>query len=425
MRAPVFAFLAAIVAAAFAPQSTAAQTPVTSSPAPAGALKVFLACDSCDRPSLRTVLGFVDFVDLAVADVEVTLHSSAEGTDQRWTLVVGGRGTTAGQKRTITYLIPQTASAEDARATLARFLKLGLAEYTLATPLGPQFDVAFERPVSESGASPIKKDQKDRWNYWVYRVGAESYGDGEQSAFSSSYYLNASASRTTENWKMRIGASRSLNKRSFTIADNLTIKSRLTDWSVDSLLVKSLSPHWSAALQSSVIGSTFSNSKLVGQFTPGVEYDIFPYGESSRRSLTIQYTIGGAHYDYETETIFAKLSETISTHAVNTSLGLRQPWGQAGGSFVVSQHLRAPERTRISFNGSFSIRLVKSLTLNSSGSYSRIRDLFTLEKGDASDEEVLLRQRQLATGFRYSFSVGFGYSFGALSNATVNPRFGG
>ena len=44
---------------------------------------------------------------------------------------------------------------------------------------------------------------------------------------------------------------------------------------------------------------------------------------------------------------------------------------------------------------------------------------------DATDEEVFLRQRQLATGFRYSFSVGLGYSFGALSNATVNPRFGG
>ena len=48
---------------------------------------------------------------------------------------------------------------------------------------------------------------------------------------------------------------------------------------------------------------------------------------------------------------------------------------------------------------------------------------FTLEKGEATEEEVLLRQRQLATGHRYSVSVGFSFSFGSLSNATVNPRF--
>ena len=71
------------------------------------------------------------------------------------------------------------------------------------------------------------------------------------------------------------------------------------------------------------------------------------------------------------------------------------------------------------------IRVLKSLTLNTSGSYTRIRDQFTLEKGDATDEEVLLRQRQLATGYRYSFSIGFSYAFGALSNSSVNPRFGG
>ena len=62
-------------------------------------------------------------------------------------------------------------------------------------------------------------------------------------------------------------------------------------------------------------------------------------------------------------------------------------------------------------------------TVNGSGSYDRIRDQFTLEKGVASEEEVLLRQRQLATGHRYRFSIGFAFSFGALSNAIVNPRF--
>jgi hypothetical protein len=70
-----------------------------------------------------------------------------------------------------------------------------------------------------------------------------------------------------------------------------------------------------------------------------------------------------------------------------------------------------------------SVRLTRNVSVNGSGTYSRIRDQFTLEKGEATEEEVLLRQRQLATGHRYSVSAGVSFSFGSLSNATVNPRF--
>ncbi|UCE42062.1 MAG: hypothetical protein JSV17_03545 [Candidatus Aminicenantes bacterium] len=39
-------------------------------------------------------------------------------------------------------------------------------------------------------------------------------------------------------------------------------------------------------------------------------------------------------------------------------------------------------------------------------------------------EEVLLRQKQLATGYTYSMSVGLSYTFGSLKSKVVNPRFG-
>jgi hypothetical protein len=37
---------------------------------------------------------------------------------------------------------------------------------------------------------------------------------------------------------------------------------------------------------------------------------------------------------------------------------------------------------------------------------------------------VLLRLRELQSGFEVSFSVGLSYSFGSLFNNVVNPRFG-
>ncbi len=44
---------------------------------------------------------------------------------------------------------------------------------------------------------------------------------------------------------------------------------------------------------------------------------------------------------------------------------------------------------------------------------------------DATDEEIVVRQRQLATSFRYYTSFGISYRFGAIFNNVVNPRFGG
>jgi hypothetical protein len=383
-------------------------------------LRVALHCPDCDTAFLKSSIVFVDFVaDEAAAEVDVTVSPPA-GTGTDWRLSFAGRARFAGRNRTVSFAASGPAATEETRRELVRYLKLGLAEYAFETGAGPQLDVTFKRPP---GANATPTAQRDPWNYWIFRLGVDSYGNGEQSTVSRSFYFNASARRTTDNWKIRIGGYRSLDKNSFDLGDGETVKSRLSSWGTDTLVVKSLTGHWSMGMTASVSGSSYSNEERVGQLAAGPEYDIFPYAESTKRSLTIQYTVGPAFYNYEAETIFGKLTEQIVKHTLITSLGLSQPWGEAGGTFVFTQQLTATDRTRLSVSGGLSVRLAKGLTVNGSGSYDRIRDQFTLEKGVASEEEVLLRQRQLATGHRYRFSVGFAFSFGALSNAIVNPRF--
>ena len=387
--------------------------------APPEALRVALHCPDCDPALLKSNIAFAEFVtDAATADVDVTVSAPAEPA-REWRLAFAGRGRFAGRDRAMTFTAAAGAATEDTRRELTRCLKLGLAEFAVDTGAGPQLDVTFKKLDTGKPAAAAR----DPWNYWVFRVGMDSYGNGEQSNVSRSFYFNGSANRTTENWKIRFGVNRSLNKNSFDLEDGKTVDSSVSNWIADSLIVKSVTGHFSLGMTASVSGSSFSNEERVMQFAPGVEYDIFPYKESTKRSLTIQYTVGGAYYDYEAETIFGKLTETIAKHTLNTSLGLSQPWGQAGGSFIFTQQLSALERTRLTVSGGISVRLAKGLTVNASGNYNRIRDQFTLDKGEASAEEVLLRQRQLATGHRYFFNVGFAFSFGALGNVTVNPRF--
>jgi len=388
---------------------------------PDSPLKVAVTCE-CDRAELQKAVPFVTFVtEQTGADVHVLVST---GTGQ-WTLSATGLGRFAGRERTITFTIALPATPETIAADLGRFMKLLLTEYAADTPLGSRLDVAFKRPAAASQAQPLQQDQKDPWNYWVFRMGANVNMYGEQSSSENSHYLNASANRTTANWKLRLSGYRSLSKSSFDVDETTTVKSRLSDWSGELLAVKSLGPRWSLGLTSSLVGNTYSNARRVARVDPGIEFDWFPYSESSRRSLTFVYSAGTARYEYLRETIFSKLEETIWQHSLRSSLGLRQPWGSAGASLQFLQQLSHPDRTRLAFNANMNIRVLRSLTLSTSGSYTRIRDQFTLEKGDASDEEVLLRQRQLATGYRYSFSVGFSYAFGSLSNASVNPRFGG
>ena len=54
-----------------------------------------------------------------------------------------------------------------------------------------------------------------------------------------------------------------------------------------------------------------------------------------------------------------------------------------------------------------------------------MRDQISLPAEEATSEEVLVNQRQLATSYRYFLYFGVGYSFGSIFSPIVNPRFGG
>ena len=58
------------------------------------------------------------------------------------------------------------------------------------------------------------------------------------------------------------------------------------------------------------------------------------------------------------------------------------------------------------------------------GRYPAIHDQINLRKGTATLDELLLRRRELASNFSYSFQVGLSYSFGSIFSNVVNPRFG-
>ena len=101
-----------------------------------------------------------------------------------------------------------------------------------------------------------------------------------------------------------------------------------------------------------------------------------------------------------------------------------QPWGELQVAFEFRQYLHDMSKYRLETGGELSFRISRGLTLNLDGQISRVRDQLSLPKRDATDEEVLLRLRELQSNYNADFSVNLTYRFGSLFNNIVNPRFG-
>jgi hypothetical protein len=156
--------------------------------------------------------------------------------------------------------------------------------------------------------------------------------------------------------------------------------------------------------------------------SPALEYDVFPYSESSRRELTLGYVIGPRAVHYVDVTLYGKTRETLWSHTFDATLSLRQPWGSLTLDGTAAQYLHDASKYRLSGYTQASLKLVRGLSLDFYASGSQIHDQLGLPRGGASDAQVIARQRQLATAYQYYGTVGVSYTFGSIFQSVVNPR---
>lgn len=406
-----------------APPAAAQEAPAVAAPAP-GTIRLFLDCGPfCDETFQRREITVVDWVrDRKDADVHVLVTpQSTGGGGTEFTLKFIGLGRFAGVEQTLKYVSLQAATSDENRRGIGDVLKRGLVRYVSDTPLGPRLRITFAAEDTAAKRAPAR----DPWNLWVFRTGFNGNFSGERSNTSRQLRGTASANRTTDAWKISLSTSASYRESTFQLRDTETFTSLSRGFDASGLAVKALSSHWSAGLVSNASMSTFLNYDLRARIAPGVEYNFFPYSESTRRMLTLQYTVGVTSLDYQEETIFGKTKETLPDHRLGTAVSLRQPWGTVSTSLDFSQYLSKPDKYKLTAFGGTNLRLFKGFSFNMFGEASRTRDQINLRRGNASTEEILVRQRQLATGYSYFVNFGISYSFGSIFNNIVNPRFGG
>jgi hypothetical protein len=410
-----------VLAALLVPVMVSAQDP---EPAPiTGALRVFLDCRACDFDYLRREVSYVDYVrDRKDAEVHVlvtTRSTGGGGTEYTFTFI--GLGRFAGNDDELRVTAQQTDTGDERRRIYTRVLQLGLIRYVSSTPSFDHLHIVFRGPRETDRT--VLSPAADPWNFWTFRVRGSGSLNGERTSRSRNLSSSASANRTTEQWKLHSSVNLSFRQNDYTLSDGRELTDRSHDHNANMLVVKSLGRHWAAAVRGRVASTSFLNQDLAARIGGGVEYSVFPYTESSRRALVLQLTAGINHFDYIQRTVFDKVQETVGDGLFTASLDMRQPWGSTGLSFETAAYLNDPSRYRLAVQGDFDVRLFRGLSVNLDASWSRINNQLYLRAGSASDEEILLRRRQLATSYRYRFSAGLSYTFGSIFNNVVNPRF--
>lgn len=427
MTSPLLRIALALLFCASPVSLLAQDAPETATPNN-GTLKVYLDCDRCDEQYIRTEVTFVNYVrDRADADVHLLMSSTRNGSGGlTYQLNYIGRGAYASMADTLSYASLGTDTRDEWREGLLQVIKMGLVRYVAKTPQAPQLAITFSPPQMEEVAQT--NPEEDPWNFWIFSIGANGSYDAEETREFLRLRGNLSANRVTEDWKIRFWLNGNYRRSTFDI-DDLSIVNTSRNGSFWNLVVKSLNDHWSAGSSFFVETSSFNNTDLSLSLAPAVEYNIFPYQESTRREFRISYRAGLRAFQYEAETIFNKTEEKLLFHEIEATLEVRQPWGEADVDLELFQYLHDFESARTDFyrvelGGGVNFRLVRGLSFFVGGNISWIRDQLFLPSEEATDDEILLRSRRLPTDYEYEVSMGFNYSFGSIFNNVVNPRFG-
>jgi hypothetical protein len=419
--------LGALLSLFLTAQAAAPQQPAPAAPAAHPMVRVFLDCPRCDEDYLKREVTFIDYVrNREDADVHVLVTTQETGGGgQQFTLKFIGLGRFQGQDQTLTYNSPQTATDDERRAGFAERFRVGLVRYAVDSSIVDRLKVTF----AKADDTALKPGQHDPWDYWVFRIGASGDVNGEESQSGRSFRGSFSANRTTVAWRLSFEGFANYRDSTFLIDEEdgsrTTILSVNRNINAGGTVVKSLTQHWSLGVVGEGASETFRNYALRTRIGGGVEYDIFPYSESTRRLFTINYTVGYDYHRYREITIYEKIREQLMDHRLEGGVSLRQPWGSVSAVSSFSQYLTDPSKYSLNMFGGANIRVFKGFSVNAFGELSRTRDQIYLPLGQASTEEILLRQRQLATGYQYFLNFGVSYSFGSIFNNIVNPRFGG
>ena len=382
------------------------------------AIRFFLDCDRCDINYIRREIPYVNYVrDVKEAQVYALMTRQQAGNGGReYTFSFEGLLDYAGMNDTLKFTSMPDDTEDQVRSGQLQMLKLGLMRYVARTPLYQEIDISHHGHLMD-------EEVKDRWNNWVFELRFSPWFEGEETYKEISFFNSLSVVKITKDWKLDFDFDHRYNRVSYHYEDTAYTAFR-NEEEMDNLIVKSINDNWSLGGEINFRSSTHSNYRFQAELIPSIEYNIFPYSESTIRQLRMLYGIGYSANYYNDTTIYGKISEGLFLHSFKMAYEVRQKWGSIDVSMQASNYLYDFSRNRIELGGHIDIRIFKGLSFSIGGEVARVRDQLSLASGELTEAEILLRLQEVATGYYYHGRIGISYTFGSIYNNIVNPRFG-
>lgn len=382
---------------------------------------VFFDCPFCDQRFYRQNINYVNFVrDRRLADVYILLTQNNTGSGGSvYNLFFQGNGRFDGMIDTVTYNAVANAASLDIKQGILEVMKKGLLPFLIKTPIAN--NITYEVKTDEKNSSAEKI--KDKWNFWTFNINSNAFGNGN--SYSSNFGINGNlnANRTTEKFKTESGGWYFYNKQKFQVDSVTTVVGTQSNNGAYHLMAFSVGKHWAVGHFATYYRSLQSNLKNSTSYFPGIEYNVFPYEQASRRQLRFIYRIGVRYQDYFETTIYRKNNSWYFPQAFVVQYSQIEKWGSvdiSAGGFHYLDHLK---NYNASIYPSVNFNPAKGLRIGLWAGLTLVNDQFFISASGATQEEILLNQKQLKTDFNYNFGFNVNYTFGSIYNNIINVRF--
>lgn len=393
-------------------------------------LNIFFDCgnygNDCYSDYVRQEIPIVSFMrDRMDADVQIIALSQWNTTGSMVsTFQFLGLKEFSGKNDTLQFTIQPTATDDDRRNLVVKYIKQGLVRYWNLTDLAEYISISLPENKVDSSKTDFHKKEKDKYDYWVFQFGVNGNANGNQNYQDLSFSGYASADRETN--KSKNNGFLSFSEQISSFNDNGTkLKYEFQDFNLGYSFAYKLNEHWAVGTDAKFSNSRFSNIR--GKYGLGatLEYSIFPYKEFNTLRWIVITSLSAKHQSYYDTTIYLKTKESFFANELASIFSYTQPWGSVNVGAFSNVMIPDIAKSAVNFTGAISWRITRGLNFALWGNYSIVRNQINIRKGDASTEELLIRNRELLSAYDYNLGVGFSYRFGSKYNDIVNPIFKG
>lgn len=385
---------------------------------------IFLDCQiDCFTTFLRQEHGYVDYKrERQGADVFILVTEQNASAGAEEIQMIFDYEDIKISDDTIIYYRPANISEAEQRDLFLKNYKRGILPALLNSDIIDHIDYTIS-DIEEDSTSTASDVVDDPWKLWSFNLGLDLRVNGEAS-FSEQFYSGRfSASQVKQEYKFFIFTRYNLEQSTFTLSDGEEVKSEDRRSTFFTQYVKSIGPKWSLGARAFAGSSSFGNTDFESFIKPAIEYNVFPYSESSTKRFSFMYSSGPEYKNYTEITVFDKLEETRWRHGLDVEFISTQQWGEIEFDIEFEQYLHDLSLFSISFNPNIELNIVRGLSLELGGDISFVGDRINISKSEISDQDIILQNRQLDTNYSYFSYVGFNYRFGTRNNNIVNPRF--